>query len=197
MRFFDIFFSAFGLLLLSPILLIISILIKVTSKGPILYKQFRVGILSTNFLVYKFRTMKVDSDKGGLLTVGGRDPRITSIGYFLRKYKLDELPQLINVLFGSMSLVGPRPEVRKYVDYYTAEQKKVLNVKPGITDWASIEYRDENVILEKSINPEYDYIHVIMPNKIQYNLIYIQNRSVNEYFKIIFYTLWRIIVPIK
>lgn len=196
-RFFDVLFSSLGLLILSPILVVISFIIKFTSKGPILYKQSRVGILSTDFLVWKFRTMKVDADKSGLLTVGGKDSRITSIGYFLRKYKLDELPQLFNVLFGSMSLVGPRPEVRKYVDYYTAQQKKVLNVKPGITDWASIKYRDENVILEKSINPEHDYIHVIMPDKIQYNLIYIQNRSVKEYFKIIFNTFWRIVVPIK
>lgn len=141
--------------------------------------------------------MNVNSDKIGLLTVGGRDPRITNFGYFLRKYKLDELPQLFNVLFGSMSLVGPRPEVRKYVEFYTVKQKEVLNVKPGITDWASIKYRDENIILEKSINPEYDYIHLILPDKIKYNLIYIENRSVKEYFKIIFKTLWRIVSPIK
>lgn len=196
-RFFDILFSAIGLLILSPLLLIIALLIKISSKGPVLYKQSRVGLLNIDFLVWKFRTMKVNSDKNGLLTVGGRDPRITGIGYYLRKYKLDELPQLFNVLFGTMSIVGPRPEVRKYVDLYTSEQQKVLSVRPGITDWASIIYRDENVILEKSEDPERDYIHLILPDKIKYNLIYIGNQSAKEYFKIIFNTFWRIVVPIK
>ena len=157
----------------------------------------RVGLINIDFQVWKFRTMKMDSDKNGLLTVGGRDPRITNIGYILRKYKLDELPQLINVLTGTMSLVGPRPEVRKYVEHYSNEQLKVLNIKPGITDWASIKYRDENIILEKSTDPEHDYIHLIMPEKIKYNLIYIDNRSLSEYFKIIFTTFWRIIFSIK
>lgn len=196
-RFFDILFSAIGLLILSPLLLIIALLIKISSKGPVFYKQSRVGLLNIDFLVWKFRTMKVNSDKNGLLTVGGRDPRITGIGYYLRKYKLDELPQLFNVLFGTMSIVGPRPEVRKYVDLYTTEQQKVLSVRPGITDWASIIYRDENIILEKSEDPERDYIHLILPDKIKYNLIYIGNQSVNEYFKIIFNTFWRIVYPIK
>lgn len=196
-RFFDILFSAIGLLILSPLLLIISFLIKISSKGPVLYKQSRVGLSNVDFLVWKFRTMKIDSDKNGLLTVGGRDPRITSIGYYLRKYKLDELPQLFNVLFGTMSLVGPRPEVRKYVDLYTIEQQKVLYVKPGITDWASIIYRDENVILEKSVNPEHDYINIILPDKINYNMIFIEKRGVVEYFKIIFSTFQHIIFPIK
>lgn len=196
-RFFDILFSAIGLLILSPLLLMISFLIKISSKGSILYKQSRVGLSNVDFLVWKFRTMRVDSDKNGLLTVGGRDPRITSIGYYLRKYKLDELPQLFNVLLGTMSLVGPRPEVRKYVDLYTMEQQKVLAVKPGITDWASIIYRDENVILEKSEDPEHDYIHIILPDKIHYNLIFIEKRSVVEYFKIIFSTFWHLVFPIK
>lgn len=183
--------------MLSPLLLVISLIIKITSKGSVFYKQSRVGILNTDFLVWKFRTMKVDADKVGLLTVGGRDSRITHFGYILRKYKLDELPQLFNVLLGTMSLVGPRPEVRKYVTYYKSDYLRVLNVKPGITDWASIMYRDENKILEKSINPEYDYIHIIIPDKIKYNLIYIENSSVKEYFKIIFNTIWRIVFPIK
>ena len=139
--------------------------------------------------------MKIDSDKSGLLTVGGRDPRITQIGYFLRNYKLDELPQLFNVLIGEMSLVGPRPEVRKYVELYTKEQQKILKVKPGITDWASIKYRDENIILEKTLDSEYDYIHKIMPDKIKYNLIYIEKYSIIEYFKIIISTFWKILVP--
>jgi lipopolysaccharide/colanic/teichoic acid biosynthesis glycosyltransferase len=141
--------------------------------------------------------MHNDADKTGLLTVGGRDPRITTIGYYLRKFKLDELPQLFNVLFGSMSVVGPRPEVRKYVELYTLEQQEVLRVKPGITDWASIVYRDENVILEKSSNPERDYTQLILPDKIRYNLIFIEKRSLTEYFRIIITTFWRIIFPVK
>jgi len=196
-RVFDFMLSIIGIIMLSPFLILISILIKCTSKGPIFYKQSRVGILNSNFKVMKFRTMKVDSDKVGLLTIGGRDSRVTLVGYYLRKFKLDELPQLFNVLLGEMSLVGPRPEVRKYVDLYSIEQQKVLNLKPGITDWASIKYRDENIILEKSVDPEYDYINKIMPDKITYNLIYIENYSIKEYFKIIFATLWRIIFPLE
>lgn len=196
-RFFDILFSFIGLIILFPFLIIIALLIKITSKGPIFYKQMRVGISNIDFLVWKFRTMHTNADKTGLLTVGGRDPRITTIGYYLRKFKLDELPQLFNVLFGSMSVVGPRPEVRKYVELYTFEQQKVLLVKPGITDWASIVYRDENVILEKSSNPEHDYIQLILPDKIRYNLIFIEKRSLTEYFKIIITTFWRVIFPVK
>ena len=196
-RFFDILVSIIGLIILFPFLILIALIIKITSKGPIFYKQKRVGISNIDFLVWKFRTMQNDADKTGLLTVGGRDPRITTIGYYLRKFKLDELPQLFNVLFGSMSVVGPRPEVRKYVELYTLEQQKVLRVKPGITDWASIVYRDENVILEKSLNPEGDYIQLILPDKIRYNLIFIEKRSLTEYFRIIITTFWRIIFPVK
>ncbi len=192
-RFFDILFSFFGIIFLSPLLLLISLAIGLTSKGPVFYRQSRVGINGVNFLVWKFRTMHVDSDKNSLLTVGNRDPRITSLGYYLRKLKLDELPQLINVLMGTMSFVGPRPEVRKFVDLYNEEQKKILTVKPGITDWASIIYRNENRILEKSSNPEYDYIHLIMPDKIRYNLIFIEKQNVIEYFKIIMITLFRVL----
>lgn len=189
--------SFIGLILLSPFLILISILIKGTSKGPVFYKQSRVGIFNSNFEVWKFRTMRLNSDKAGLLTIGGRDSRVTWVGYYLRKFKLDELPQLFNVFLGEMSLVGPRPEVRKYVNLYSKEQQKVLNVKPGITDWASIKYRDENIILEKSLDPEYDYINKIMHDKITYNLIYIENYSIKEYFKIIFVTFWRIIFPLE
>ena len=138
--------------------------------------------------------MKINADQLGLLTVGGRDPRVTSIGYYLRKFKLDELPQLWNVLIGEMSLVGPRPEVRKYVEQYNESQKNVLSVKPGITDWASILYKDENVILEKSANPEFDYVNVIMPDKIKYNFIFINNYSISEYFKILFVTIYRLVL---
>ena len=137
--------------------------------------------------------MRVGADKQGLITVGGRDPRITRIGYFIRKYKLDELPQLFNVLKGDMSLVGPRPEVRKYVDLYTEEQRKVLSVRPGITDYASIEYVDENTILGQADDADKAYVELIMPDKIRYNMKYINNCSLKEYFKIIFLTFWSIV----
>ena len=176
-----------------PFFILVSLIIKFNSKGPLIYKQSRVGIYNSNFNVYKFRTMHINSDRLGLLTVGGRDPRITSVGYYLRKYKLDELPQLFNVLIGDMSIVGPRPEVRKYVDMYTLEQKRVLSIRPGITDWASIQYRDENIILEKATDPEKDYVNIIIPDKIKYNLIYIEKYNVLEYLKIIFMTVWKII----
>lgn len=192
-RFFDIVFSLLGILLLSPVFLFLYIAICLESKGGGFYKQLRVGRYGRDFYVYKFRSMRVGADKKGLITVGRRDPRITRTGYFIRKYKLDELPQLFNVLKGDMSLVGPRPEVRKYVDLYTDDQKKVLSVRPGITDYASIEYVDENTILGKASDPDKAYIEQIMPDKIRYNMKYICNRSVKEYFKIIFLTFWSII----
>ena len=192
-RFFDFILSLVGLVVLAPILIVLAIWIKIDSKGPVFYKQVRVGQNGIDFGLFKFRSMVVDADKKGLITVGGRDPRITRSGYFIRKYKLDELPQLINVLVGDMSLVGPRPEVRKYVELYTDEQQKVLSAKPGITDYASIEYMDENEILGKSSDPEKTYIEEIMPEKIKYNMKYIQNKNVSEYFKIIFLTLLKIV----
>ena len=192
-RFFDFILSLVGLVVLAPIFIVLAIWIKIDSKGPVFYKQVRVGQNGIDFGLFKFRSMVVDADKKGLITVGGRDPRITRSGYFIRKYKLDELPQLINVLVGDMSLVGPRPEVRKYVELYTDEQQKVLSVKPGITDYASIEYMDENEILGKSTDPEKTYIEEIMPEKIKYNMKYIKNRSLIEYFKIIFLTVLKII----
>lgn len=194
-RFLDFLFSFIGVILLSPFLFLIALFVKLSSNGPVLFNQSRIGLNGAEFKVFKFRSMRLNSDRLGLLTVGGRDPRVTSVGYFLRKYKLDELPQLFNVLIGDMSLVGPRPEVKKYVDFYTQEQRKVLAVRPGITDWASIYYRDENAILGKSINPEKDYVEKVMPDKLNYNLIYIKNYGVLEYFKIIFCTLWYIVVP--
>jgi len=160
---------------------------------PIFYFQIRVGKDNHDFKVFKFRTMVKDSDKKGLLTVGGKDPRVTKIGYYLRKYKLDELPQLFNVLIGDMSLVGPRPEVRKYVDLYTSEQQKVLSIKPGITDFASIEYFEENQLLGKSNNPENTYIKEIMPQKLALNLKYIAQQSMLVDLKIIFHTLLKIV----
>jgi len=191
-RFFDILFSSLGLIILSPLFLILAIWIKLDSKGPIFYKQLRVGKNDENFYLFKFRTMFMNADKNGLITVGDRDPRVTRAGYFFRKYKLDELPQLVNVLLGNMSLVGPRPEVRKYVEMYTPEQRKVLTVKPGLTDYASIRYIDENKVLAKSNDPERTYINVIIPEKIRYNIKYIEHQSVKEYFKIIFLTISRI-----
>ena len=192
-RFFDFILSLVGLVVLAPIFIVLAIWIKIDSKGPVFYKQVRVGRNGIDFGLFKFRSMVVDADKKGLITVGGRDPRITRSGYFIRKYKLDELPQLINVLLGDMSLVGPRPEVRKYVELYTDEQQKVLSVKPGITDYASIEYMDENEVLGESNDPEKTYIEEIMPEKIKYNMKYIQNKNVSEYFKIIFLTLLKIV----
>ena len=192
-RFFDFILSLVGLVVLAPILIVLAIWIKIDSKGPVFYKQVRVGQNGIDFGLFKFRSMVVDADKKGLITVGGRDPRITRSGYFIRKYKLDELPQLINVLVGDMSLVGPRPEVRKYVDLYTDEQQRVLSVKPGITDYASIEYMDENEILGKSSDPEKTYIEEIMPEKIKYNMKYINNKSLFEYFKIILLTVLKIV----
>ena len=194
-RFFDILLSSIGLIVLFPIFLMLSIWIKLDSKGPVFYKQNRVGRNNVDFLLYKFRSMITDADKKGLLiTVGGKDPRITKSGYFIRKYKLDELPQLINVFMGDMSLVGPRPEVRKYVDMYNDEQRKVLSIRPGITDYASIEYMDENRILGESQDPEKSYVEVIMPEKIKLNMKYIENQSLGEYIKIIFMTIWKIFV---
>jgi len=181
----DIVFSAIGLLLLSPLFLIVYILIRCESKGGGFYCQQRVGKDGRMFGLYKFRSMRTGSDQKGLITVGGHDSRITRMGYFIRKYKIDELPQLWNVLKGDMSLVGPRPEVKKYVDLYTAEQRRVLSVRPGITDYASIEYVDENEILGKADDPDQVYVEEIMPAKIKLNMRFIENRNLKEYFKII------------
>jgi lipopolysaccharide/colanic/teichoic acid biosynthesis glycosyltransferase len=163
------------------------------SKGGIFYRQVRVGKNGTDFYLFKFRSMRTDADKKGLLTVGGRDPRITRMGYYIRKYKIDELPQLLNVLLGDMSLVGPRPEVRKYVNLYNAQQMLVLSVQPGITDYASIEYSNENEILGKALDPEKTYIEEIMPAKLQLNLKYIEEKSLVTDFRIIFKTILKII----
>lgn len=176
-RFFDIFCSLIGIILLAPWFLIICLLQIISSGFPIFYIQKRVGKGNIDFNLYKFRTMRSDSDKLGLLTIGGRDSRITKLGYYLRKYKIDELPQVFNVLLGTMSLVGPRPEVRKYVDLYTKEQLTILNVKPGITDYASLQFFNENDLLAQSISPEETYIQEIMPIKLGLNLKYIAEQS--------------------
>ena len=192
-RFFDIVFSAVGLIVLSPLFLALYLLIRIESKGGGFYSQERIGKDVIPFRLYKFRSMRTGADKKGLITIGDKDNRVTKVGYFIRKYKLDELPQLWNVLVGNMSLVGPRPEVKKYTDLYDAKQKKVLSVRPGITDWASIKYVDENKILGESTNPDEAYVNIIMPNKIKLNMIYIHHKTVGEYFKILFTTFKEIV----
>lgn len=188
----DFVMSFIGILLLFPIFLVIMILVKLDSKGPIFYLQKRVGKHNRDFSLFKFRTMRPNSDKSGLLTVGSKDNRITKIGYYLRKYKLDELPQLFNVFIGNMSLVGPRPEVRKYVNLYSKEQLQVLSVKPGITDLASIRYSDENALLAKHSNPEQFYVETILQDKLALNLEYVRNNNFFKDIKIIFLTLQKI-----
>ena len=192
-RSFDIFFSFIGILIFIPFFIIIGVLIIIDSKGGVFYRQSRVGKNNKDFFLFKFRSMQNTSDKKGLLTIGLRDNRITRIGYFIRKYKIDELPQLINVLIGDMSLVGPRPEVRKYVDFYNQNQLLVLSVKPGITDYASIEFSNENELLGKSANPEQIYINEIMPAKLKLNLKYIAEQGLITDLKIIFNTILKII----
>ena len=192
-RTFDLFFSCIGIILLSPIYFLIAILIKLDSKGDVLYKQERIGLNGIPFYVLKFRTMIPNAFSKGALTVGSRDPRVTNIGFYLRKYKLDELPQLFNVFLGEMSFVGPRPEVKKYTDLYNAEQKKVLSVAPGITDYASIKFRNENDLLSVSDDPEKLYIDQIMPEKLNLNLKYINDNNVFKDIKIIFNTFYTII----
>lgn len=192
-RIFDVILSVIGIVLLAPFYIIVSLFIMTDSKGGILYKQERVGLNGRIFKVFKFRTMRPDSFSKGALTVGSRDPRITNIGYYLRKYKLDELPQLFNVLFGEMSFVGPRPEVKKYTDLYNDEQKKVLSVLPGITDYASIKFRNENDLLSASDTPEKLYIEQIMPEKLDLNMKYIKDNNVFKDVKIIFDTFYTII----
>ena len=176
-RIFDVVASGLGLIVLSPLFLVLAIWIKLDSKGPVFYRQLRVGRGNKDFRIFKFRSMRVGADKGSLVTIGGHDPRVTRSGYFIRKFKFDELPQLINVFIGDMSLVGPRPEVRHYVEYWTPEQMHVLDVRPGITDPASIKYRNENELMEKAEDPEKFYIGVIMQEKIKLYLEYVKNNS--------------------
>ena len=192
-RLFDIFASGLGLLILSPLFIVVAIWIKFDSKGPVFYKQLRVGRHNKDFYIYKFRSMRVGADSGSLVTIGDRDPRVTRSGYFIRKYKIDELPQLFNVLIGDMSLVGPRPEVRHYVDYWTPEQMHVLDVRPGITDPASIKFRNENELMEQAEEPEKYYIEVIMQEKLKLYLEYVNNHSFFGDIGLIFKTFWVIV----
>lgn len=189
-RLFDIVCSFFGLVFLSWLFVFVALWVGLSSRGGVFYRQRRVGRCNRDFTIYKFRSMRVNSDRQGLLTIGGRDGRITKAGVFIRKYKLDELPQLFNVLRGDMSFVGPRPEVRKYVELYTEEQKKVLTVRPGITSLSSIKYRNENEILSRSDNPEQYYIGVIMQDKLAIELDYLEQRSLLTDIKVIFQTIF-------
>ena len=192
-RVFDVIASGLGLIVLSPLFLILAIWIKLDSKGSVFYKQERVGRYNKDFRIFKFRSMRVGADKGSLVTIGGRDPRVTKSGYWIRKFKLDELPQLINVFIGDMSLVGPRPEVRHYVDYWTSEQMHVLDVRPGITDPASIKFRNENELMEKAEDPEKYYIEVIMQEKIKLYLEYVEKHNFFYDIGLIFKTFWVIV----
>lgn len=192
-RLFDIVASACGLILLSPLFFIVSVWIKLDSTGPVFYRQVRVGRYNKDFKIFKFRSMRVGADKGSLVTIGGRDPRVTRIGYYLRKFKIDELPQLINVFIGDMSLVGPRPEVRHYVNYWTPEQLHVLDVRPGITDPASIKFRNENELMESAEDPESFYINVIMQEKLKLYLEYVHNASFWYDIKLIFKTIYTVV----
>lgn len=182
-----------GLICLSPLFAVLAIWIKCDSQGPVFYRQVRVGRGNKDFSLFKFRSMRPDSDKLGLITVGGRDPRVTRSGYYIRKYKLDEFPQLINVFLGDMSLVGPRPEVRKYVEMYTPEQMKVLSVRPGITSLASIRYRNENDILAAAEDPDKCYIEQVMPDKLAIDLEYVKQATLLNDIRLIFSTFKEII----
>ena len=192
-RMIDIILSIFGIVIMAIPMIVISILIKLTSKGPVLFRQERVGKDFKPFKINKFRTMVTDAEQKGMQITVGKDNRITKVGHFLRKTKLDEFPQLFNVLFNEMSFVGPRPEVPKYVKYYNDYQKNVLKVKPGITDLASIEYRDESSLLAQSKDPEKTYVEEVLPQKLKLNIKYIQNMSVFYDLKLILKTLIRIV----
>jgi lipopolysaccharide/colanic/teichoic acid biosynthesis glycosyltransferase len=192
-RLFDVVFSLILLIILSPLFFFISIFILTDTVGGIFYLQRRVGKNNRDFSLLKFRTMVLGADTKGLLTIGDQDHRITKTGRWLRKYKLDELPQLLNIIKGDMSLVGPRPEVRKYVDRYTSEQRIVLSVRPGLTDYASLEYIRENEILSSYSDPEKAYLEIIMPEKLRLNLNYIREQSMFTDLKIILKTIMKIL----
>lgn len=191
-RVFDIVSCTLAVLMLFPLGLLIALCIVCGSKGGVFYRQVRVGKDGKDFKLLKFRTMRPNADRQGLLITVGNDQRITRIGGFLRKYKIDELPQLLNIIKGDMSVVGPRPEVRRYVELYDERQRRVLTVRPGLTDYASLKYISESELLAKSDDPEKTYIEEIMPAKLELNLQYIDNQSLKEDFKLIFQTLFSI-----
>jgi len=192
-RLFDVVASAIGLLVLWPVFLVIAALIKLEDGGPVFYRQERIGYKGRPFKIWKFRTMVVNADKLGKPLTVGRDPRITRVGYWLRKFKLDELPQLLNVLLGEMSLVGPRPEVPQYVALYTPEQRRVLDLVPGITDPASIKFANEAELLAEASDPEKFYIEHIMPTKIRLNMEYASHATLWSDILVILKTLVRIV----
>ena len=192
-RSFDVIFSLIGLLILSPILIIIAFLIKLDSKGPVLFIQGRVGKSNIDFNIYKFRTMRMQSETKGLLTLGNNDSRITKIGYFLRRYKIDEFPQLINILKGDMSFVGPRPELRYYVNFYNEDDMIIFQVRPGITGLASLKYRNEVELLKAAKDPEDFFINTVIPDKLKYNKAYIKKRNFFFDLKLIFITVIKVI----
>lgn len=192
-RLFDVILSLIGIILIFPVCLIISIFIKLDSKGPVLFIQSRVGKNNSDFNIYKFRTMKVESNKKGLLTLGNNDARVTKIGYFLRRYKIDEFPQLINIFKGDMSFVGPRPELRYYVNFYNEDDLKILQVRPGITGLASLKYRNEVELLKAAKNPEEYFVKTIIPDKLKYNKEYIKRQSFFFDLKLIGLTIIRVI----
>lgn len=192
-RLFDITCSLIILLTFSPVFIVIALIIVIDSEGGVFFNQIRVGKNNVDFSLYKFRTMSVGSDKKGQITIGNNDSRITKVGLVLRKYKLDEFPQLLNILNGEMSIVGPRPEVRKYVKLYTKKQLNVLSVKPGLTDYASLEYINESEILGNSEDPNHTYINEVMPIKLELNLKYISKISFITDLSLIFKTIIRIL----
>lgn len=191
-RLFDITASLLGLVILSPIFFLISFKIRQEDGGPVFYRGLRVGLHGKLFRIFKFRTMMVDGEKHGASSTSDDDPRITRTGKFLRKYKMDELPQLINVLKGDMSIVGPRPEVKKFTDLFTEEEEAILEVRPGITDWASLHFPNEGQILMGSIDPDKDYMEKIRPEKIRLQLKYVTGRSFWIDLRIIFQTLLKV-----
>lgn len=190
-RLFDVLSSLFGLLVLSPLFIVICAAVALSSRGPIIFRQQRVGRLFRPFTLYKFRTMIVGSERGPALTIGG-DVRITGIGRLLRKAKLDELPQLFNVLKGDMSLVGPRPEVAKYVDLFRTDYQEILSVRPGITDYAAIEYRNEEEILKEYADPEAGYVQEVLPKKIALSRRYLRERGILTDLRILLTTMRKI-----
>jgi lipopolysaccharide/colanic/teichoic acid biosynthesis glycosyltransferase len=192
-RVFDFVFALLGLVVLFPLLLLIAISIKIDSKGPVLFIQERVGQHQKTFKIYKFRTMFVKSQKKGLLTIGDNDARVTKVGFFLRKYKIDEFPQLINIIKGDMSFVGPRPELRYYVNFYKPEDLVIFKLRPGITGLASLEYRNEVELLKKAKDPEAYFIKTIIPDKLRFNKLYLKKRNFLFDLKLIFITIYRVV----
>jgi lipopolysaccharide/colanic/teichoic acid biosynthesis glycosyltransferase len=196
-RLFDFVCTLLGLVVLSPLLGLIAFAVKLSDGGPVLYRGLRSGLNGKAFRIWKFRTMVVDAEKTGVTATADDDPRVTRVGRFLRKYKLDELPQLVNVLVGEMSLVGPRPEVPQYTALFTAEEQAILSVRPGITDWATLWDVDEGAVLAGSDDPERVYLEKIRPEKIRLQLEYVRERTFGNDVKIILLTLWALVTRRK